>query len=55
MVVAEGNPYIKTPADFINLLLSHGAKKNLTDSQGRTALARAIAAKNQPAINLLSK
>ena len=53
MIAAEGNPYIKSSADFISLLLAHGAKTNLTDSQGRTALARATASKNEPAIDLL--
>ena len=55
MVAAEGNAFIKSSADFVSLLLSRGAKPNLTDSQGRTALARATEAKNQPAIDLLSK
>src|SRR5579872_1610045 len=53
MVVAEGNPYIKSPGEFISLLLSHGAKKDLTDSRGRTLLARAEEAKNTAAIELL--
>ena len=53
MIAAEGSVYIKSSADFITLLLAHGAKTNLTDSQGRTALARATEAKNAPAIELL--
>jgi len=53
MIAAEGNLYIKSSADFVSLLLAHGAKTNLTDSQGRTALARATASKNGPAIELL--
>ena len=54
MVVAEGNGYIKSPTELIFLLLAHGAKRELTDSQGRTALARATAAKNTAAIDQLS-
>lgn len=53
MIAAEGNYFIKSSADFVSLLLAHGAKTNLTDSQGRTALARATASKNAPAIDLL--
>ena len=53
MAAAEGNVYIKSSPDFMTLLLAHGAKTNLTDDQGRTALARATAAKNQAAIDLL--
>ena len=55
MIAAEGNSYIKSPADVISLLLSHGAKKDPMDSQGRTALDRATEAKNTAAIELLKK
>jgi ankyrin repeat protein len=53
MVAAETSATIKNPADFIKLLLDHGAKKTATDARGRTALQHAIDSKNQAAIDLL--
>jgi ankyrin repeat protein len=55
MIVAEGNGYIKSTAELISFLLAHGAKKDLMDGQGRTALGRATAAKNTAAIEALGK
>jgi ankyrin repeat protein len=53
MIAAETSPFIKDPADFVKLLLAHGAKKNAIDSRGRTALQRAIDSKNTAVIDLL--
>jgi serine/threonine protein kinase/ankyrin repeat protein len=53
MIAAETSPNIKDPAHFIKLLLDHGAKRDLKDSQGRTALDRAKESNNAPAIALL--
>jgi ankyrin repeat protein len=55
MIVAEGNGYIKSTAELISLLLAHGAKKDLMDGQGRTAIGRATAAKNAAAMEALKK
>jgi len=43
----------KEPARLITLLLEHGAKRELKDSKGRTALQRASESKNTAAIALL--
>ncbi len=53
MIVAEGNPYIKAPQEFLSLLLSHKARTDLMDSRGRTALALATESKNSAAIEIL--
>lgn len=53
MIVADGGPYVKTPADFVQLLLAHGAKTGAVDSRNRTALARATENKNTAVIELL--
>jgi ankyrin repeat protein len=53
MFAAEESAYIKDPADFIKLLLEHGAKRSAKDARGRTALQRAEASKNAAAIALL--
>jgi ankyrin repeat protein len=55
MVAAEGNPYIKSTADFITLLLAHKAQLTLVDNRGRSALARAIESKNTAAVEMLKK
>lgn len=53
MIAAQTSPYIKDPVPFIKLLLEHGAKRGLTDSQGRVALQRAVESKNAAAVELL--
>jgi serine/threonine protein kinase len=53
MIAAETSAYIKDPADFIKLLLEHGAKRGIKDSRGRTALQRAMETKNVAAVELL--
>jgi len=46
MVAADASPEIKDPAPLIRLLLTHGAKRGLKDSQGRIAFQRAVGSKN---------
>jgi ankyrin repeat protein/tRNA A-37 threonylcarbamoyl transferase component Bud32 len=53
LIAAEGNSYIKAPAEMISLLLAHKADTKVVDSQGRTPLALATANKNVPAVELL--
>ena len=53
MIAAETSPYIKNPADYLKLLLDHGAKKTMVDSQNHTALERATESKNTAAMELL--
>lgn len=53
MVAADASPEIKDPAPLIRLLLAHGAKRGLKDSQGRIAFQRAVASKNAAAVQLL--
>jgi serine/threonine protein kinase len=53
MAAAETSPDIANPADFIRLLLKHGAKRGLKDSRGRIAFQRAIESKNAAAVALL--
>jgi serine/threonine-protein kinase len=53
MIAAEASPTIKDPSKFIKMLLDHGAKRELKDSQGHTALDRAKASKNAAAVELL--
>jgi ankyrin repeat protein len=55
MVAAEGNPFIKSTADLITLLLAHKAQLTVVDNRGRSALARATESKNTAAIEILSK
>jgi ankyrin repeat protein len=54
MLAAEGSPYIKSPAEFITLLLAHKAQLTLADNRGRSALARATESKNTAAIEILN-
>jgi serine/threonine protein kinase len=44
---------IQNPADFITLLLKHGAKRGLKDSRGRIAFQLAVESKNEAAVALL--
>jgi serine/threonine-protein kinase len=53
MVAADASPEIKDPAPLIRLLLTHGAKRGLKDSQGRIAFQRAVRSKNAAAVQLL--
>jgi serine/threonine protein kinase len=53
MVAADASPEIKDPAPLIRLLLTHGAKRGLKDSQGRIAFQRAVGSKNAAAVQLL--
>ncbi len=53
MVAADASPEIKDPASLIRLLLTHGAKRGLKDSQGRIAFQRAVGSKNAAAVQLL--
>jgi len=53
MIAAEGGPYITEPEKVVNLLLTHKARKDLTDSRGRTALARAEEAHKPAVVELL--
>jgi serine/threonine protein kinase len=53
MVAADASPEIKDPAPLIRLLLKHGAKRGLKDSQGRIAFQRAVGSKNAAAVQLL--
>jgi serine/threonine protein kinase len=53
MVAADTSPEIKDPAPLIRLLLTHGAKRGLKDSQGRIAFQRAVVSKNSAAVQLL--
>ncbi len=53
MVAADASPEIKDPAPLIRLLLTHGAKRGLKDSQGRIAFQRAAGSKNAAAVQLL--
>ena len=55
MAASETSPYIKNPADYVTLLLAHGAKPELTDGRGRTALARATESKNTAVLDLLKE
>jgi uncharacterized protein len=55
MVAAEGNPFIKSTAELITLLLAHKAQLTVVDNRGRSALARATESKNTAAIEILSK
>ncbi|MEO8024953.1 MAG: ankyrin repeat domain-containing protein [Bryobacteraceae bacterium] len=53
MIAAETSPYIKAPAEFINMLLLKGAKASAKDDRGRTALMRATESNNAAAIEIL--
>ncbi|MBI2686622.1 MAG: ankyrin repeat domain-containing protein [Acidobacteria bacterium] len=53
MIAAEGTAYMNEPEPFVSLLLSYKARKDLTDSRGRTPLARAEEAKKAAAVGLL--
>jgi ankyrin repeat protein len=53
MVAAEKSPRIKDPGHLVKLLLDHGAKPELKDSQGRTAFDLASESKNAAALALL--
>jgi ankyrin repeat protein len=53
MAAAQTSPDIKNPADFIRLLLKHGAKRGLKDSRGRIAFQLAVESKNADAAGLL--
>ena len=53
MIAAETSPYIKDPAEFLKLLLDHGAKRGLTDNRGRIAFQRAVESKNAAAVEIL--
>ena len=53
MVAADASPEIKDPSALIRLLLTHGAKRGLKDSQGRIAFQRAVGSKNAAAVQLL--
>jgi len=53
MAAAKTSPDIQNPADFITLLLKHGAKRGLKDSRGRIAFQLAIESKNAAAVALL--
>jgi ankyrin repeat protein len=55
LVVAEATPVIRNPADFVSVLLAHGARTDVTDSRGRTPLARATDSKNAAVLDLLKK
>jgi ankyrin repeat protein/predicted Ser/Thr protein kinase len=55
MAVAEGSYYPKSQAEMINLLLKHGAKMELTNSAGKTALDKATESKKTEAMQLLQK
>jgi ankyrin repeat protein len=55
MAVAEGSYYPKSQAEMINLLLHHGAKMELTNGRGQTALDKATEAKKTEAMQLLQK
>jgi len=44
---------VQDPAGFIKLLLKHGARRGLRDSQGRIAFQRAVQANNAAAVALL--
>jgi ankyrin repeat protein len=48
MVAAE-----KQPAEFIKLLVTHGAKRGVKDSRGRIAFQIAVESKNAAAVQLL--
>jgi ankyrin repeat protein/predicted Ser/Thr protein kinase len=53
MIAADASPNITDPAHFIKMLLEHGAKRELKDKKGRTALERATESKNTVAEGLL--
>lgn len=53
MIAAETSVYIKDPAEFLKLLLEHGAKRGMIDNRGRNALQRAVESKNAAAVDLL--
>jgi len=53
MVAADASPEIKDPVPLIRLLLTHGAKRGLKDSQGRIAFQRAVRTNNAAAVQLL--
>ncbi len=53
MAAAVTSTEIKNPADFIKLLLKHGAKRGLKDSRGRIAFQRAVESNNAVAVALL--
>jgi ankyrin repeat protein len=55
MAVAEGSYYPKSQAEMINLLLKHGAKMELTNGRGQTALDKATESKKTEAMQLLQK
>jgi ankyrin repeat protein/predicted Ser/Thr protein kinase len=55
MAVAEGSYYPKSQTEMISLLLRHGAKMELTNGRGQTALDKATESKKTEAIQLLQK
>ncbi len=55
MAAADNFAHITSTADVISLLLRHGAKLDIKDNRGRTALDRATENKNTAAIELLKK
>ncbi|HEY6393351.1 MAG TPA: ankyrin repeat domain-containing protein [Bryobacteraceae bacterium] len=55
MAVAEGSYYPKGQGDMIALLLKHGAKTEIKNNNGQTALDRATESKKTEAIQLLQK
>ncbi len=53
MIAAETSAVIANPAEFIRLLLQHGAKRGAKDSRGRIAFQIAVASGNAAAVQLL--
>ncbi len=53
MAAADTSAEIPNPGDLIKLLLKHGAKRGMKDSQGRIAFQRAVASNNAAAVALL--
>jgi tRNA A-37 threonylcarbamoyl transferase component Bud32 len=53
MVAADAATGIANPADFLRLLLEHGAKRGAKDSRGRIAFQIAVETKNSAAVQLL--
>ena len=55
MAAADNFAHLANPADMVSPLLGHGAKVDLKDARGRTALDRATENKNTAVIELLKK
>jgi ankyrin repeat protein/predicted Ser/Thr protein kinase len=53
MAAAVTSAEIQNPADFLKLLLKHGAKRGLKDSRGRIAFQRAVESNNPRAVAVL--